>query len=243
MLKNISVSLENFGFHEFSITQPIVKLSGGAGICNSILSAIERCIAEDVSPYISKSDIEQGAVIDKVNTCHIKSDIADISISGNVQSLYSGGYYRVIRAYYPTVRIIQTPDTKLRKETGNVAYTVFSDTLSNADWLRLKKWVNAIANEEVVSIDLSSRTVSFKETGISPRVELAYMIYFEALAKVEPMCRKIFLLPDTGLFTSTELSTILSRIVNGNNVDTIIYSGDANIHDNPSGMSVCTFEL
>ena len=236
MIDKFTVSFETLGFKSLSMNSDVLRLHGDIRVCNSMLAALEKCISEDLSPYVDSRDKEFGISTDIVRSCALSSSFADVSI--NVDSTASsykndGSYYRVVRSLNSTVRVTETPvaggldnasdERKKTWEFAKKSYTTYSEALSIPDWVRLSKYVNNFAGNEVVSFDSATHELVINKVLMTPSIEIVYMLMYEAFFKVPDNCHKIFLLSDLSYIKSQLVDALISTIKTGKGVDSILY--------------------
>ena len=251
MINRFDVTFEKLGFKTLSMSSNILRLHGNIEVCNSMLAAVEKCISEDLSPYIDSRDKEFGVHTDIVRSCSLVSDVAEVELNADsASSSYKDTYYRVIRGISSTVRITETPvdggldnATPERKKTWELArrgYPVYSEAICAADWLRLSKYVNSFDSNDVVSFNSSTHELVINKALMSVSAELLYMLLYEAYFKVPDNCRKIFLLPDMPFLKARDVGNIIRMLSCGNAVDSILYIressslGDAHYMSDPA---------
>lgn len=238
MISWLSCTLDTGGFFEAKPDQKVIHISGSKRFANSVLTAVEKCVAEDVSDYYVSEDNSKGVSTVVVPSIVFKSELGNFAIKGSSLTVqYSGvkKYYAVRVANQTEVRLVQSPSCDSQSAERLVVKTK-ADELGFQNWVRLSKLVNTFANKTVVSVNMQSKAHTVLVEEMSDRVGIFYMLVSECLRSTDNLM-KLLLLSNIDCWSDEDYVFALEVLSHIPTVDTIIY------HRNFSSTESIGFDL
>lgn len=227
MIKSLFCQLESGEVIKRTVDSKVLHLSGDAVKCNSIISGIEKGIAEDVTGYYKEIDRHYGVVTEGLKTLNFKTDIAGVSLDANSNlsvNYITPSKYLVIRGISDdTVRLVCSPTVNLLPDDAlGTSLLQYSDALSIPSWCRLVALINTFAGEAIAEFKVSERELILDESKLDTRLSTLYLILSEALRTTDGFY-KLLLLSDMPSLSDKEYEALISSLANIAGVSGIIY--------------------
>lgn len=227
MIKSLFCQLESGEVIKRTVDSKVLHLSGDAVKCNSIISGIEKGIAEDVTGYYKEIDKHYGVVTEGLKTLNFKTDIAGVALdaSSNLSVNYiTTSKYLVIRGISDdTVRLVCSPTANLLSDDAlGTSLLQYSDALSIPNWCRLVAIINTFAGENIAEFKVSERELILDESKLDTRLSTLYLILSEALRTTDGFY-KLLLLSDMPSLSDKEYEVLISSLANIAGVSGLVY--------------------
>ena len=238
MVSYLSCTLDTGGFFEVKPDSKVIHISGSKRFANSVLTAVEKCVAEDISDYYVPEDNSKGVSTVVIPSIAFKSALGSFAIKDKVLSVQYVGdkkYYAVRVANQTEVRLVQSPSCDSQSAERLVVKTK-ADELGFQNWVRLSKLVNKFADKTVVSVNMQTKEHTVLVEEMTDRAGIFYMLLSECLRSTDNLM-KLLLLSNIESWTDTDYVFALDVLSHIPTVDTIIY------HRNFSDTESIGFDL
>lgn len=259
MINSLECSFSDGSIFRQSFRNKVVHLSGNKLLADSVLMAIEKCIAEDSTDYYRVLDSENGVPTLGVSGCVLSSKLLGVRMNGSaIRSKYgTSAQYAALRyVSKDSVRLVLSPRDGAYASSDGVSadggfsgadlgengndipdlecnLLTYSHALTDASWCRLSSLMNELSGgNPIMTFDKSKEEVKIN----IPEVDLAsstmYVILSEAFRDLSGMnMTKVILLSDIPHLTDKKFNRLLSVLNALPGVGSIFYYRDSATDD------------
>lgn len=255
MINSLECSFTDGSIFRQSFKNKIVHLSGNKLLADSVLMAIEKCIAEDSTDYYRVLDAENGVPTLGVSGCVLSSKLLGVRMNGSaIRSKYGTA------AQYAALRYVSKDSVRLVLSPRDGAYTssdgvsvdggfsganleengndisglecnllTYSHALTDASWCRLSLLMKEFSDvKSIMTFDKSKSEVKINIPEIDLVSSTIYVILSESFRDLSAMgMSKVILLSDIPHLTDKKFNRLLSVLNALPDVDSIFYYRDA----------------